>query len=282
MKRSTLLSLALAICLAPAASPLFAKDKPSIRLGFYPSHNREQLTILAEEFCDYMSEKTGYEFHPVVSKDYDDLIAGITANEVHFAWLSPLSFVKAEEHGNARVMLKSVRGADPFYWGAIIVRRDKNIETIQDLRGKRMGWTYPSSTAGYIFTKAALHAEGIDADTFFRTNSFIGGYDELVRSVVDGTVDVGAVLANDTENKKGAWTQYLGAKDRHLIKAIYYTKPIPGDTVTGSKIFIGENPKVTNEVLEVLLDMGNDEKGKKLLADIYQVDYLVDAESGDY
>jgi phosphonate transport system substrate-binding protein len=95
-------------------------------------------------------------------------------------------------------------------------------------------------------------------------------------------VDAGAVFANDTENQRGAWTQYLNANERRLLKAIYYTKPIPGDTITGSKIFIEENPKLANEILGVLLAMGQDEKGRKLLTDIYQVDYLVDAESGDY
>ena len=282
MRRLSWIVPALAVLVALVSEPAAAKDKTTVRLGFYPSHNREQLVVLAKEFCAYMAEKTGISFEPVVSKDYEDLIEGITKNEVHLAWLSPLSFVKAEREGNARVLLKSVRGSEPFYWGAIVVRRDKGIETIADLKGKRMGWTYPSSTAGYIFTKAALHSEGVDADTYFASNSFLGGYDALVKAVVDGVVDAGAVFANDTENQRGAWTQYLNANERRLLKAIYYTKPIPGDTITGSKIFIEENPKLVNEILGVLLAMGQDEKGRKLLTDIYQVDYLVDAESGDY
>jgi len=274
-----LLPVFLTLSFAPVAS---SDDRPTIKFGFYPSHNREQLTILAQEFCAYLTTRSGMRFEAVVSRDYDDLIDGIKQNDVHFAWLSPLSFVKAEEGGNARVLLKSVRGSNPFYWGAIVVRRDAGIETIEDLEGKKMGWTYPSSTAGYIFTKAALHAQGIDADKYFASNSFIGGYDELVKAIVARTVDAGAVFANDTENKKGAWTQYLNARERRLVKAIFYTKPIPGDTVTGSRAFIEANPKITNEIEKILLEMGNDRKGKKLLADLYQVDYLVDAESGDY
>ncbi|MFH1279848.1 MAG: phosphate/phosphite/phosphonate ABC transporter substrate-binding protein [Candidatus Eisenbacteria bacterium] len=276
-----------ALVIAALVSGLFfsaiaADKKPTIKFGFYPSHNREQLSILADEFCQYLMARTGYKVEPVVSKDYDDIVEGITANEIHFAWLSPLSFVNAERKGNARVMLKSVRGANPFYWGAIVVRRDSGIESLDDLKGKRMGWTYPSSTAGYIFTKAAIHAQGIDPDEYFVTSSFIGGYDELVKAVVGGTVDAGAVFANDTEGKKGAWTQYLNANERRLLKPIFYTKPIPGDTVTGSKIFIDGNPKIASEILKALLEMGNDKKGQQLLTDLYQVDYLVDAESGDY
>ena len=282
MRRITALLLVLA--LAPLFIPqtIDAKDEVTIRFGFYPSHNREQLTILAGEFCDYMSEQTGFQYEAVVSKDYDDLIDGITNNQVHFAWLSPLSFVKAEQKGNGRVMLKSVRGSHPFYWGAIVVRRDSGINSIDGLRGKKMGWTYPSSTAGYIFTKAALHAKKINADNYFSSNSFIGGYDELVKAVVSRKVDAGAVFANDTENEKGAWTQYLNAHERRLLKSIFYTKPIPGDTITGSRSFVDEHPKITNKILEALLNMGNDETGKNLLTDLYQVDFLVDAESGDY
>lgn len=259
-----------------------ATDKTIIRMGFYPSHNREQLTVLAKEFCSYLSEKTELQFVPVVSRNYDDLIEGIAKNTVHFSWLSPLSFVKAEKSGNARVMLKSVRGSNPFYWGAIVVRRDSGIRSIKDLVGTRMGWAYPSSTAGYMFTKAALHAMGINTDTYFSSNSFIGGYDEIVKSVLHDVIDAGAVFANDTENKKGAWTQYLSSREARKLRAIFYTRPIPGDTITGSKTFIDAHSKETNKVLQALLEMGDDPEGKNLLRDLYQVDYLVDAESEDY
>ncbi len=282
MTRHLSIRCALALLLLLVPGLLFADGSTSITFGFYPSHNRVQLLVLAEEFCSYVAAKGECEIVPFVSVDYDDLIDAISGNDVQFAWMSPLSFVKAEKKKNARVMLKSVRGSDPFYWGAVIVRRGGPIETLQDLKGQKMGRTYPSSTAGYIFTKAAIHGEGITAETFFGENLFLGGYDELVKAVLTGTVDAGACFANDTEGKRGAWTQYLDAGDRRKIKTIYYTKPIPGDTITGSKIYIDGNPKQTNRILQILLDMGNDPEGQKILTDLYQVDFLVDAENEDY
>ncbi len=282
MKKSLTVSAALLMMLLVTPGSSGAGKSTTVTFGFYPSHNREQLLVLAGEFCDYVAAKSDRDVVPFVSLEYDDLIDAITADKVQFAWMSPLSFVKAERKHNARVLLKSVRGSDAFYWGAIIVRRGSNLKTVADLEGKRMGWTYPSSTAGYIFTKSALHAEGIDTETFFGENLFLGGYDELVKAVVAGKVDAGACFANDTEGKKGAWTQYLGAGDSRKVKPIFYTKRIPGDTITGSKRFIELNPKITNRILRILLDMGNDPKGQKILTDLYQVDYLVDAEKEDY
>jgi len=276
----TLCALSFALAFSPTGSR--ADDSKTVTFGFYPSHNRAQLVVLAEEFCQYVSGKADCEVTPFVSMDYDDLIAALGEDKVQFAWMSPLSFVKAEQKGNARVLLKSVRGSDPFYWGAVIVRRGGPIETLADLEGKKMGWTYPSSTAGYIFTKAAIHGEGIDPATFFSENVFLGGYDELVKAVLRGQVDAGACYANDTEGKRGAWTQYLDAGDSRKIMPIYFTKRIPGDTITGSKMFIAANPKLTNRLLQILLNMGNDPEGQKLLTDLYQVDYLVDAEKEDY
>ncbi len=280
-KRLSILSaLTIALLMIPAQPQ--ADGSKTITFGFYPSTNRGQLLIMADEFCSYVSKKAGCEIVPFVSNGYDDLIDAVTADKVQFAWMSPLSYVKAEKKQNARVMLKSVRGSEPFYWGAVIVRRGGEIDSIPDLKGKRMGWTYPSSTAGYIFTKAALHAEGIKTETYFSENQFLGGYDELVKAVLKGKVDAGACFANDTEGKRGAWTQYLSAGESRKIKVIFFTRPIPGDTITGSKIFISENPEITNRVLRSLLDMGNDPDGQKLLTDLYQVDFLVDAESDDY
>lgn len=277
MRFRALVTIVLLLGLTP-----LAVSAEKIVFGFYPSHNREQLTILANEFCTYLSEETDFEVEPLVSVDYETLVDAITNDELQFAWMSPLSFVRAEKKGNARVLLKSVRGTNPFYWGSIVVRKDRSLDSVHDLEGKKMGWTYPSSTAGYIFTKAGLEVAGIDSDRFFSENLFLGGYDELVKAVLDGTVDGGACFANNTKGTRGAWTQYLPESDGNKLTPIFYTKAIPGDTITGSKKYIAANPKVSSGIVRALLEMGDSEAGRKILGDLYQVDYLVDAEKEDY
>lgn len=274
---STLIISAAAV---PASAQTAAAD--TIRFGFYPSREREQIVAAAKAFCAHVAGGTELTVVPVVSKNYTSGVTALTSGDVDLAWLSPMSVVSAEAGGRAHVLLKAVRRDQPFYWGAVIVKRDSGIETIAQLAGKKFGWTDPSSTAGHLVTKAALMRAGVKPESDFGANQFLGAHDKLVHAVLDGTVDAGATFANDPEEEVGAWTVYLPAEDAMKIKPIFFTEPIPGDAVAGSAAFLDEQKDVSARVVRFLIAMGESEEGRALLKNLYDIDRLAEAEAKDY
>ena len=218
-----------------------------------------------------------------VSQDYRGLVEAMRSGQLDFAWLSPVSYVDAHRDAGAEVVLKSVRGAGPYYWSAFIVRADSKYKTIKDLEGASIAWIDPTSAAGYTYPKATLVTQGIDADKFFSRQTFAGGHDAAVLSVLNGSVDVAATFSNNTKGTSGSWTQTL--KDPNQMKQIRvvgYSKPIPGDTLSVRKAYQSSCAEVATKVKNAVIAMRYFAKTKMLLTKLYRIDYMIPALDKDY
>ncbi|MEZ4606155.1 MAG: phosphate/phosphite/phosphonate ABC transporter substrate-binding protein [Deinococcales bacterium] len=149
--------LVLAIMLSLAGLVL-AQAPLTVRLGFNPTQNSEQLSAAAQAIADYLeSEFEGaIEVEVFLPTEYRGLIEAMRSDNLDFAFFPPDGYVIASREANAQVLLKSVRNGNPFYWSAIIVRQDSGISSIADLEDKSMAWVDPNSAAGYVFSKAEL------------------------------------------------------------------------------------------------------------------------------
>jgi phosphonate transport system substrate-binding protein len=180
----------------------------------------------------------------------------------------------------AQVLLKSVRGSSPYYWSAIVVRKDSGIKSVRDLEGKTIAWVDKNSAAGYVFPRAALVAEKLDPDKLFAKQTFAGRHDAAVLAVLNKSVDAAATFANDNRNKSGAWTQFLKPEEAAQLTAIFYSKPIPGDTFSVSKQFYTKYPTLSRGIAAALQGIKTPES--KLLFNLYRIDYMIPAQDSDY
>lgn len=274
------LALILAVLLPVAGA---AKPKTGIVMGFNPAENAEVVETNGKLFADYYKAKTGLDVKTFIATDYTALIEALRSGQVDFAFLPPFSYVKAEQVAGAKVMLKSVRKGSPFYYAAIITRKDKGFKTIHDLKGKNVAWVDPSSSAGHIFPKAGLIEKlKIDPETFFKRQVFAGSHDALVLAVVNGTVDAGATFSNDAKGSSGAWTQFLKEGERDKIQVLFVTEPITGDTMAASKKISQTHPELVKKTASVLTEMGKTEEGKKILYALYRIDSMVPSTPAEY
>jgi len=259
-----------------------AQDTIKVRIGFNPTQNSEQLTAAAQGIADYIEQQLGnqVEVEVFLPTEYRGLIEAMHSGNLDFAFFPPDGFVIAKDEVGAQVLLKSVRYGAPFYWSAIIVRKDSGIKTIGDLEGKDIAWVDPNSAAGYIFPKAELTLAGIDPDNFFANQTFAGKHDAAVLSVLNGSVDAAATFANDDQNKSGAWTQFLDKDQAAQITSIFYSRPIPGDTFTVSKEFAMQYPALTYQIAAAVASIKVPDSD--LLKNLYRIDYMVPADSSDY
>lgn len=271
--------LALFSAAAHSATPV----KTEVVMGFNPAENAEVLESNGKLFAQYYKDKVGMNVKTFIATDYTALIEALRSGQVDFAFLPPFSFVKAEEVADAQVLLKSVRKGNPFYFAAIITRKDKGFKSIEDLKGKNIAWVDPSSSAGHIFPKAGLmDKKKIDPDKFFGRQIFAGSHDALVLAVLNGTVDAGATFANDAQGLTGAWTQVLKNGEQDKIQVLFVTDPITGDTMATSKKFMAKNKPLVDKTVQMLVDMGKTEEGKKVLNALYRIDAMMPATSADY
>jgi phosphonate transport system substrate-binding protein len=259
-------------------------DEAVFTMGFTPAENAETVNTNGKVLADIIFRKTGLKIKTYVASDYTALIESMRGGSVHFAWLASFGFVLAEKHAGAKVLLKSVRHGKPYFYSAIITRKDKPYRKIQDLKGKNIAWVDPASASGYIVPKASLLNDGIDADQFFKKQIFAGGHDTVVLGVINGSVDAGATFTNEETGETGAWTMLTAAKPefKEKIQVVYVSKPIPNDTFSTTEKFAAARPDVVEKIKQAVLTLDKDEEGKAALRNLYRIDSMMEAQSSEF
>jgi phosphonate transport system substrate-binding protein len=270
------------LALALAAAACTKKEESNeLIVGFNPAESADVVEANGKALAKLVEERTGLKLKTFVSSDFGALIEAMRSGRVQFGFLPPFSFVEAEKIAGAKVLLKSVRHGNAVFYSAIIT--GKGYKSLEELKGKTMAWTDPSSSSGHIVPKSALMDLNIDPDTFFSKQIFAGGHDALVLAVANGTVDAGATFCNGAHGEDGAWNQFL--KDPEQLKKIHIlhvSKPIPGDTLSTTTQFQTAHPDVVEKFVKIMTELGESAEGKKILKDLYRIDSMVPAKSEDY
>jgi len=264
------------------AGPAKGTPENPIVMGFNPAESADVVLVNADALMAELEKKTGFKYKSYVAQSYNALVTSLKFESCDFAWLPAFAFVEAEQHADAKILLKAVRNGAPYYYSAIVVRSDSPYKKIEDLKGKSMAWVSETSASGYLFPMAAMMKMGLNPETFFAHQVMAGGHDTVLMAVEKGTVDAGATFAGDNQGKQGSWTQYLKGKDIGKIRPIFFTDPIPADTMSTSEKFNQKYPDVVQQVTKAVKELSLSEEGKSLLKKLYNIDAMVDAKSEDY
>lgn len=80
----------------------------------------------------------------------------------------------------------------PYYTGYLLsLITNKNIQSIADLAGKKIGFLSPYSTSGFVIPFMFFHDKKINYSTYFSQITFYDGHDDnLYQALLNGKVDV--------------------------------------------------------------------------------------------
>ena len=95
------------------------------------------------------------------------------------------------------------------YKSEILVKKDSGINSLKDLKGKKIALQDVTSTAGYTFPISTLKEEaGIDATKDMKIVN-VKGHDQAVISLLNGDVDAAAVFQDARTIVKRTNQMYL-------------------------------------------------------------------------
>lgn len=253
-------------------------------MGLTPSENSEVLMLNGNVVASIIEKHTGIKLKTYVAQDYTALVESMRSGRTQFAWLVPFGFVLAEKRAGAKVLLKAVRNGKDFYYSAIFTRKDRNLKSIDDLKGKNIAWVDPASSSGHIVPKASLINKGIDPDKFFKRQVFAGGHDSVVLGVLNGSVDAGATFTNEPDGKTGGWSLLSMSKPEYAekIKVVYVSEPIPNELFATTEKFYNEHRDVVEKVKNELEKFHLQPEGKKALFELAKIDSMVPSKSSEF
>ncbi|MBE3596863.1 MAG: phosphate/phosphite/phosphonate ABC transporter substrate-binding protein [Hydrogenibacillus sp.] len=242
-------------------------------VGFVPSQEAENLDAKAKPLADLLTDKLGVPVEVFVGSDYTALIEAMGAGKVDIGFLNPQGYVLAKDRGYADVLLKAVRHGSDSYRAQFVVLKDSPIQSIADLKGKKIAFVDPASTSGYVYPVVLLKKNGIDPEKDI-TPIMSGGHDKAILALLRGDADV-AVSFDDARTIVEKTDPDVMNKTRILT----YTDNIPNDTVSVRSSL----PEAWKEKIKAaFLGIAEDEHGKQIIQDIYSHDGYTEAKDSDF
>jgi phosphonate transport system substrate-binding protein len=135
------------------------------------------------------------------------------------------------------------------------------VHSLADAKGKPAAFTAPSSTSGYLFPLAKLVDDGLlpkqgDPAAYFGKVLFAGGYEQALKALVNGQVEVAA--ASDY-----ALARYLTPDEQAKVEVIARQGPVPTHCVAVKNTL---SPELRAKVQAALLKLN---ENKELLKTVY-------------
>jgi phosphonate transport system substrate-binding protein len=246
---------------------------------FMPSMETGKVISHARKIADYLRTETDYYYRVEVPKNYTEVIEALGNGKADVAWLGTFAYVVANEKYGAMVGLTAERRGSKRYRGQFVALAESDIETLEDVEGRKIAYTDSVSTSGYIYPSALLAQNGIQPEEVY----FAGGHPQAMLAVYKGDADVGCAYwaADNYDGPQDARVQianlYPDVFDK--TRVIGYTEWIPNDTVT----FRAEFPQeIRTKIEEALMNFVSTQEGKNVLVNMYGIDGFVQAFDTDY
>ncbi len=157
-----------------------------IKVLFVPSVEANIITSGGEVMAQALKDATGLEFEVSIPTSYAATIEEMCASPTDtMGFIPSLGYVLANQLCGVDVAFKAVRFGFDVYWAQILVRRDSDIQSIEDLEGLSWGYGDEGSTSGYMVPLVMLQEAGVTPGELVAT----GGHPQSVQAVYNGSVD---------------------------------------------------------------------------------------------
>ncbi|MCX8720267.1 MULTISPECIES: phosphate/phosphite/phosphonate ABC transporter substrate-binding protein [Lactobacillus] len=256
-----------------------------LNVQFVPSQAATELESRAKPLEKMLSDRLGIPVHVSMSTDYNTVVEAMKSKKVDVGFLPPNGYVLAHKQNAADVLLQAQRygvkqpGGRPTknlvntYRAEILVKKGSNIKSWKDLKGKSISIQSPTSSAGYVYPIAELKEKGLDVRKNCKLVT-VTGQDQSVLNVLNGDTDAAFVFED---------ARTIVKKDNPKIMSqvvpIYFTKPIPNDTIS---VVPSMSKSFRKKLANAFIDIGKSKKGKKIIESIYTHEGYVTSKDSDF
>lgn len=284
-----LLAIIAAVTVAACSNQSSSKNggyKPkTLTIQFVPSQAATKLQARAKPLEKMLSKRLGVPVKVSMSTDYNTVVEAMKSKKVDVGFLPPDGYVLAHKQGAADLLLQAERygvkqpdgrptkNLVKSYRAEILVKKGSKIKSWKDLKGKSISVQNPTSSAGYVFPVAELKEKGLDVVKSCKLVT-VTGHDQAVLNVLNGDTSA-AFVFEDARN-------IVKADNPKIMKEvvpIYFTKPIPNDTIS---VRPDMNKAFKKKLAKAFIAVGKSKKGRKVIESVYSHEGYAYAKDSDF
>ena len=258
---------------AIAGFTMAASAEGTLNVQFVPTNNDGSMEAKTGPFADYLSEKLGRDVNVTLATDYSTIVEAMASGKVDLGIMPPAAYVQARNLDAAEAILSSqlvkydedteepIEGEyTSTFKGEVLVKADSDMESLEDLKGKKIATLSPNSASGYIYPVAEMKDLGIDPLTDC-TLTTVNDIPSEMTAVLNGQQDACFVFQGARYVFSSKFTDYDLYKD---LKVLYLTEgDIPNDAIA---VQPSMDDDLKAQIKDVFLNMADDEQGKEAMS----------------
>jgi len=276
MKGKITVLVSLAIMLLIGAACVTEPAAQKVTYAYLPQYSKAVSLERHQDLIAFIKKETGLDIVQVFPKDFDDHMRKVGSGEIDISFSNPFVYIRIARQYDARAFARIIEkeGKDMFR-GEICVLKDSPLQTLADLKGKRIMAVSESSAGGYLFQRGMLKEAGIDPDEDL-TIDFVQGagkQEEAFLAVYSGGYDACFV-------REGTRTEVMKDQvDISKVRVLAYTPFYPGWVYAGRK---GLDPAVLDKIRSVLLKLDFSDPEHKAILEKANFVKIVPSEDKDF
>jgi len=173
--------------------PVWSAAEEVYEFSMLPRYFPKKIHSMIDPLAAYLSGEIGAQVTPVLTKDFAEYEDRLKSGEIEIGYENPLVYTKVSESHEVVAMAIKGEGGDRFR-GIIIARPDSEVQTLGDLRHKKIMIVGLTSAGGYLSQKLTLAENGIavqnDCDLEVASDN---KQENVIISVSIGDVDAGFI-----------------------------------------------------------------------------------------
>jgi len=181
-----------------------------------------------------IGELTGIEITPIRVTDYNAAVEAVRANRAQIAWYGGKTYIQAVEIANVEAFAAGVRkgDTDASYFAYFVVPSDSDLQTLADVKGKRLALNSIGSTSGDLIPQVELMKAGLSIKNKndFKRVYYAGSHDACMMAALNKHVDVCGMSSRNFDARIADGTISL-----EQIRIIHRSSPVPPPPLAYSK-----------------------------------------------
>lgn len=177
----------------PAVVQADVSSQAIIRIGLVPERDIFDQRRRYQILINYLSDQLQQPIKLVTVNTYQAILDDFAQRRVEAAFMGSFVAVLTVNRLGAQVLVKpQFADGGATYHGTIFVPGDSPIESLADLAGRSIAMVR-TTTAGDLFPTVMLMQTGLLAADKLPRQVWVGTHDQVIREVLAGRVDAGAV-----------------------------------------------------------------------------------------
>ena len=200
MKISKLILSASALVMSTGLAS--AQSITELRIGMVGGESAQDRMNDFSCLQEYAEDALGVPVKMFAPADINGVLQGLLGGTLDVAWIGPSAYASIylqDQDAVEPVLVKINLDGSYGYHSLGFARVDRNIASLEDMKGKVFGFGDPNSTSGYLIPSIEIPQQigaTMDSGDYFGEVKFTGGHEQTIVAVFNGDIDAGVTWSD--------------------------------------------------------------------------------------